>query len=258
MSAQGAPGAVTVELPCGFVHKEEVFTKAQIIPMTGRVRKLIARPQNRQNPASIIDTLLTQCVTAIGSITRVNKNVTDQLFLGDRDFLVMEIRKLSLGKDVQTQLQCESCGARLGMTVDLEREVPVTKLKDLDVDLVEGDAVFRLVDQILGLDLKFRLPRGYDQHNVAPLYRKNPIEANYALYRACLVEWNGEPANELPGNFFDDQPLPVIDFIDENFMEMMPGPDMRIPVDCYECNHEMMMSLASSDFLFKLPKKGRT
>jgi len=41
-------------------------------------------------------------------------------------------------------------------------------------------------------------------------------------------------------------------------MEMMPGPDMRVPVDCYECNHEMMMSMASSDFLFRLPKTGRT
>jgi hypothetical protein len=258
MSAQGAPEAVTVELPCGFVHEEEVFTKAQIIPMTGRIRKLIARPQNRQNPAKIIDTLLTQCVVAIGDITRVNKSVTDRLFLGDRDFLVMEIRKVSLGKDVQTQLQCDSCGARLGMTLNLERDVPVTKMKDLDIDLVDGEAVFTLVDEVLKLDLKFRLPRGSDQHSVAPLYRKNPIEANYALYRACLLEWNGQAAKELSMDFFDNQPLPVIDFIDENFMEMMPGPDMRIPVDCYECNHEMMMSMASSDFLFKLPKTAKT
>jgi len=258
MSAQGVPEAVAVELPCGFVHEDEVFTKAQIIPMTGRIRKLIARPQNRQNPASVIDTLLTQCVTSIGTITRVNKNVTDCLFLGDRDFLVMEIRKLSLGADVNTQLQCDNCGAKLGMTLNLERDVPVTKMKDKEIEVVEGDAVFSLVDEILKLDLKFRLPRGIDQHHIAPLYRKNPIEANYALYRACLLEWNGEDAKDLPMDFFDNQPLPVIDFIDENFMEMMPGPDMRVPVDCYECNHEMMMSMASSDFLFRLPKTGRT
>lgn len=258
MSAQGAPEAVAVELPCGFVHEDEIYTKASIIPMTGRIRKLIARPQNRQNPASIIDALLTNCVASIGSINRVNKNVTDRLFLGDRDFLVMEIRKLSLGAEVHTQLQCDNCGAKLGMTLNLDRDVPTTKLKDLDIDVVDGEAVFELRDDMLKLDAKFRLPRGVDQHHIAPLYRKNPVEANYALYRACLLEWNGQDASELPVGFFDDQPLPVIDFIDENFMEMMPGPDMRVPVDCYECNHEMLMSMASSDFLFRLPKTGRT
>ena len=258
MSAQGAPEAVAVELPCGFLHEEEVITKAMIIPMTGRIRKLIARPQNRQNPASIIDTLLMQCVVSIGSITKVNKSVTDCLFLGDRDFLVMEIRKISLGSEVQTQLQCDNCSARLAMTINLDRDVPVMKLKDLDIEIIDGDAVFVLQDDVLKLDLKFRLPRGLDQHFIAPLYRKNPIEANYALYRACLIEWNGKSSEELPTNFFDDQSLRVIDFIDEHFMEMMPGPDMRVPVNCYECDHEMMVSMASSDFLFRLPKTGRT
>ena len=258
MSAQGTPEVVTVELPCGLVHEEDVFTQAQIIPMTGRVRKSIARPQNRQNPAAVIDSLLTQCVVSIGKITRVNKSVTDRLFLGDRDFLVMAIRKLSLGADVHTQLQCDNCGAKLGMTLNLDRDVPVTKMKEKNIDIVEGDAVFTLSDPMLKVDAKFRLPRGTDQHQVAPLYRKNPIEANYALYRGCLLEWSGEPSEEIPLHFFDDLSLPVIDFIDENFMEMMPGPDMRVPVDCYECNHEMMMSLASSDFLFRLPKTGRT
>jgi hypothetical protein len=108
------------------------------------------------------------------------------------------------------------------------------------------------------VDAKFRLPTGSDQNTVAALSQKNPVEANYVLYRNCLLEWDGKSSDNLPANFFEDLSLPVIDFIDESFMENMPGPDLRVPAECYECGKEIVLSLASSDFLFRVPKKERT
>jgi len=250
--------SVRITLPCGLFHEDKLHKDAEIIPMTGKVRKLIARPEVRQNPAKVIDTLLSECLYSVGPITRIRRDVIDRLFLGDRDFLIMEIRKISLGKIVTAQLQC-SCGAKLAVAIDLEREVPiktVESVKDLKID--ENSITFVVENEELNINAVFRLPTGVDQHAIAPLYRKNPIAANYALYQLCLLEWNGKPKNELLPEFFDTLSLRVIDHIDEIFMENMPGPDMRVPVDCIECGNELMVSMESSDFLFRTQKTGRT
>ena len=258
MSANPIAGVTVVELPCGYLLDGKLHTSAEIVPMTGMVRKMIARPETRQNPAKVIDTLLLQCVKSIGPVSRVKKDVTDRLFLADREFLVLAIRKASLGNTVTTNLQCESCNAKMTITVDLTREVPVKKLKDVEHTIEDGLVVFSIQDDSKGIDVKFRLPIGEDQHALSSLYRKNPIEANYALYQRCIISWNGAPANELDPRLFDTLPLPTIDFIDAAFMEAMPGPDMRVPIDCIECGREMILSMESSDFLFPLPKRERT
>jgi len=249
--------AITVNLPVGYLSEGKLLTSAEIIPMTGRVRKMIARPEIRQNPARVIDTLLAECVKSIGTITRPRKSVIEGMFLGDRDFLIMEIRKISLGKDVHSSLQCDACGAKLSLTIDLNRDVPVKRLKDVEATVEGANVVFVLRDPVLKVTAKFCLPTGAHQNSIANLYRKNPIEANYALYQSCLLEWNGISSDELQPNLFDSLSLPVIDFIDEHFMDTLPGPDMRVPVNCAECSNEMMVTMESSDFLFRLPKKGR-
>ena len=249
---------VRVELPIGFLHEGKLLTSAEIAPMTGRVRKVIARPEIRQNPARVIDTLLMECVRSVGNLGRPKKSLIEAMFLGDRDFLIMEIRRISLGKDVHSTLQCDACNEKLTMTIDLTRDVPVKKLKEIEYAIEEGKIVFILKDPILKINAKFCLPTGAHQNSVANLYKKNPIEANYALYQSCLIEWNGTSISELPPNFFDGLPLPVIDFIDENFMATLPGPDMRVPVNCSSCNNEMTITMESSDFLFRIPKRERT
>lgn len=250
--------SVRVELPIGFLHEGKLLTSAEIVPMTGRVRKVIARPEVRQNPARVIDTLLMECVRSVGTLGRPKKSLIEAMFLGDRDFLIMEIRRISLGKDVHSTLTCDSCNEKMSMTVDLTRDVPVKKLKEIEYTIEGNKVVFTLKDPVLKIDAKFCLPTGAHQNSVANLYRKNPIEANYALYQSCLIEWNGTPSSELVPNFFDSQPLPVIDFIDENFMATLPGPDMRVPVNCVACNNEMTVTMESSDFLFRLPKREKT
>jgi hypothetical protein len=258
MSANPNAGVVTVELPCGYLSEGKLHKDAEIVPMTGLIRKMIARPEIRQSPAKVIDTLLIQCVKSIGPASRVRKDVTDRLFLGDRDFLVLEIRKASLGDRVTSILQCDSCNAKLEVGVDISTEVKIKKLTDVPHKIEDKFVTFEIQSDNPEVNAKFRLPTGEDQHAVSHLYRKNPVEANYALYQRCLVEWNGVPSNECDPRLFDSLPLRVIDYVDSQFMEFLPGPDMRVPVDCVECGKEMILAMESSDFLFPLPRRERT
>ena len=102
------------------------------------------------------------------------------------------------------------------------------------------------------------LASGVFNINGKEIFFRSRWEANYALYQRCLINWNGAPAEDLPSGFFETQSLRIVDYIDENFMENMPGPDMRVPMNCNECSAEIVLSMESSDFLFRTPKTERT
>jgi len=261
MESAVAP-ATEVRLPCGLMVDGELKRDALIVPMTGKARKMVSRPEMRRNPAKVIDALLGQCLTEVGGETRIRSALTQKLFVADRDFLLLKIREISLGSVVHSQVKCGVCGAQLDVSMDLTNDIKVRTYEDLVSDYEAkaegGDILFSIADQDLQLEATFRLPKGEDQVDIAPLLDKNPVAASYTLYERCLIEWNGTPASEMPPQFFDNLPLPVIDFVDEEFTKALPGPDMRVPVDCVQCGEEMTMTLASSDFLFRRPQRERT
>lgn len=248
----------TVTLPIGMLVNGTLVKDAVITPMTGNVRKIIASPKVRQDPSKVLSTLITQCVLSIGGTTRLKTDVVNSLFIGDRDFLVMEIRKASLGDKVNSKLKCGECGEYNQLTVDLSRDVTIKPLDEKNFTVLSDSITFEIKNKELDIDAVFRLPDGVDQQYITPLIRKNPVEANYALYRRCLISWNGDTSNVIDNDLFDRLPLPVLDYIDEHFMEALPGPDLQIPVECAYCQAEMLVSMESSDFLFRLPKKGNS
>jgi len=258
MSTASTVSPVSVKLPCGFFIDKKLVKDAQITPMTGAVRKMIASPKVRQNPASIVDTLLSSCVVSIGGQSRLRNADFMRMFLADRDFLMIEIRKISLGDTVTATLQCDSCKEKLDVKINLDRDVPVKSLEgeDFQIDAESEIVTFKIKRE--GIDARFRLPIGEDQHYVAPLFRKNPIDANYALYERCLLEWNGTPAGECEPRLFENLLLPTLNILDEEFARVLPGPDMRVPADCPYCQNEITVGMESSDFLFQLPKREKT
>jgi hypothetical protein len=251
-----------VELPCGWLEKGKFDTTAQIVPMTGLVRKLLARPDVRKNASRVIDTLLLNCVQSVGPVTRMNAGNVGQLFLADRDFLTLSIRRASLGQYVNSVVVCGQCEEKIDLKFDLN-EAKVLKLKDLKYRMVGAtDEVavpaFDLEDAELGVKATFRYPIGKDQEAVVNILKKNPVEANYKLYLRCLLEWNGEPAERISPTLFDEQSLPVLNFIDKEFMAAQPGPDIRQMATCPLCGADIRMEMETSDFLFPLPARERT
>ena len=85
MSDEPKVPGTRVELPCGLFRDGKAERDAEIVPMTGRVRTTIARPDVRRNGAKIVDAVLLACVREIGG-RRVDRQVLDDLLIGDRDF----------------------------------------------------------------------------------------------------------------------------------------------------------------------------
>lgn len=249
------PGKI-VQLPCGYIAKDgKIHRDAEIIPMTGLARKSIARDDVRSNPAKVTDVLLLQCLKRIGPVTSINNRVIGDMLVADRDFLLIEIRRVSMGDTVTANTECEKCSNKIEVKFKLD-EIPVTPLKDGQFEMKENLRVFRIQNESPHLNAVFRFPKGDDQHLIVPFINKNPVEGNYRIYSACLLEWDSKPG-PFNGTFFDRVNVDVLDVIDELFLGRQPGPDFTQKVACPVCTADIEMSFQGSDFLFPLPKRGK-
>lgn len=250
---------VSRELPIGYLQDGKFVTDCDIVPMTGLVKKTLARPEIRQNPVTVTDTLLMSCVRRVGTIggdnNQIKKSVFQKMFLGDRDFLTLEIRKLTKGNIVTAEMTCDSCKNKLDIKIDLA-EVKTKKLGAHRID--NGMVLLDIASEDPKFSAVLRLPTGEDQSAVSGIMVRNPIEANYKLYMRCLREWNGETVEKISPTLFDDLLDSVIDEFERQFMEVQPGPDLRQETGCPLCGASLIASMEVSDFLYRLPGKEKT
>lgn len=254
----------TVQLPCGLGPDKDgkIHRDAEIASMTGMVRKNIARPEVRQNGSKVIDAILLACLRRVGPISKIDRRLLDKMLNGDREFLLLEIRKASLTSKVHATITCGSCNQKVDITYSLDG-IPVTTLPDSDKETVNGERTFLVdwmsADERHSVKARFRYPNGADQMDVAQMMGRNPVEANYRMYYRCLIEWDGKPVDQILPNIFEVQPLPVLDAVDREFRNSMPGPQLDQEVTCPLCGADNDLDLRASDFLFPLARgKGQT
>jgi hypothetical protein len=268
-SAQSEPG-VSVTLPCGILKDKQIHRDAEIVPMTGLTRKSIAREEVRNNPIKTTDIILSHCLKRVGPVTAISPRFLSDMLIGDRDFLLLEIRRISMGDSIKSRVTCGECKNSIDITFKLDELetihlkegfeiVEKIQLAEGMLEMPDGIRVFRVDVPASaahkGVAAKFRYPNGGDQAIVIEHIRKNPIAANYKLYSACLVEWNGEvgPFRE---TFFDSEPVTLLDAFENKFNDALPGPILDQKVPCPVCQTPIEMSFQGSDFLFHLPRRG--
>lgn len=243
-----------VRLPCGYLRDGDLHRDAEIVPMTGLTRKAIARDDIRNNPIKVTDIILSHCLKRVGPHTSISSRLLGDLIVGDRDFLILEIRRVSMGDTVMANVECDACKAKVEVKFKLD-EIEIVKLGDQkDYPVVDGNLTLRVKGT--RFESVCRFPKGSDQDLIMAGVNKNPVAATYGLYVACLVEWNGK-RGPFEGSFFENLPLSDIDEFEEEFMSHQPGPIMKQEASCPQCGASIDFTFRGSDFLFRVPKRGR-
>jgi len=241
-----------VTLPCGFFRDGKVHTDARIAAMTGLTRKAIAKDDVRNNPIRVTDVILSHCLKSVGPYTAINKILPD-LVIGDRDHLILEIRRISMGDEVSAGVECGECKAKVDLKFNLD-ELEMVKLDPEDYSVVDGEMTYRLNGK--NFNALCRFPKGKDQGLVLQMANKNPVAASYGLYVACLLEW-GDKKGPFETSFFEGLSVRVIDEFEDAFMSFQPGPIMKMDAPCPACSANIDFTFRGSDFLFRAPKRGR-
>lgn len=206
------------------------LARAELRPLTGREEEWLATHPDA--PAAVAVTrLLCGCMTRLDDL-EVSDDLVRKLLVGDRDYLVLQLRRLTLGDDVRAVLACPACRARMDVSFRAS-EVPV----EPRLQVVASYTLQFPAPPPGGRTVRFRLPTGGDQEAVL---RLGPGATGDALLDLCLLDDGGAPLSP-------DERSAVI----EGMEGRAPQVELELSLTCPECRHEFVAPFDTTAFFLE-------
>lgn len=194
-----------VELPSGYLTQDGVLVQeATVRELTGADEEALAKAAS---PSRFINVLLERGVVKIGD-EAANSGLLRNLLVGDRDALVIGIRRATFGNDVElVAVPCANCSEIVDLTIELS-DIPVRKLDDPTVRIYE-------VPLRKGV-AKLRFPSGKIQEGLLEKEKLSLPERNSYLLAQCVVS------------------LPGVSIVDERAIKSLGMADRKLLLDYIE------------------------
>lgn len=235
------PSNSEVTLPGGFINREGALVKyAEVRELTGLDEEAISKAGSVSRALLV---MLQRGLVSIGTET-ANKEDIDRLLSGDRDAILIGIRKVTFGPIVEFSITCPSCRTGLDVDVDLNVDVPY---KELDNPVEDRNFVYDSAKHGL---IEVSLPTGSTQRKLMENTDKTVAELNTILLAGCIDTVNGQPslgASSVLKLGMADREKIINEIIKRN-----PGPRLgEVTTTCEACGLDIPMSLSLAD-LFRL------
>lgn len=235
-----APSSNEVSLPGGYKTQEGALIKyAEVRELNGADEEAIAKSGSL---ARTLNTILQRGLVSIGG-QDVDKSAFDDLLAGDRDAIMLAIRKVTFGSVVDYNLVCKKCGENSIVQIDLDKDVPVHELSNPIEDRL------RTVELRNGIGVVM-MPDGRTQTALMENASKTAAELNTLILEHCLIGINGKGSLGTPTVLklgIADRETLVEEVLTDN-----PGPRLQeVTKTCEACgeSNETPISLVA---LFRL------
>lgn len=236
-----APSEPVVTLPGGFIEANgEVIKTVEVRELNGADEEAIARAGTT---STALNVLLQRGLSKIGGRDATRDDL-DLLLSGDRDAILLGIRKVTFGNDINLEgVTCTNCRENQTVVVNLVDDVPVRTLEDpvndrmWEVETKKGSVVVAL-------------PTGITQKKLIDNVDKTTAEINTLLLSGCVMSINGRPsagATSVLSLGAADRSKIVKEIIDRN-----PGPRLgEVSKACQACGEDISLPLSLLD-LFRV------
>lgn len=235
-----APSDSEVKLPGGFISKTgEVIRTAEVKELNGLDEEAISKAGSA---AKAFNVLLQRGLVKLGS-EEVTKDHIDNLLSGDRDAILIGIRRVTFGDTLTLNVQCASCTSPQTLEIDLLEDVPTRTLEDpitertFKVMTKQGPAVVAL-------------PTGVVQKKLVDNTDKTVAEINTLLLAGCIMSVDDSPsagASTALSLGMSDRTKILDEIVKRN-----PGPRLgEVTKTCQACGETMDLPLSLTD-LFRL------
>ena len=239
-------------LLAGYIDKEgNHHTTFTIREMTGRDEEAVSKSDVKQNGAKLISILLERCVLSIGTLTRKSvggeewKEIIKGLLVGDQDYILIKLRELSMGGEIEVTHTCPYCKESLKTILDVSELdiIPFNGQRVVSFSLPKG---YRDKKGVLHKDGTLRLPTGQDREILNPIARKNVAQAStLMLTRLCRFE-DGLYVTE---DVMRDLTVRDREYLQKVLKENLFGINLEIDVTCTSCGEDFKGNLNTSNFI---------
>lgn len=227
----------------GIVIKGVLRKDAVVKELTGGDEEYLARAQISTNPGRFVEALLEKGVENVGGV-KPTADLLGSLLVGDRDLLVLEIRRTTYGRTIDLDMVCVQCGTQSQVRVDLDEDIP---LKQMTLD---PSAKFYDVDMRSGRKANVRLATGADQQAAIAKQVSSPdatqSEINSLMLSRVVMALDDYPlsnkgALDAVRNMTAGDRRDIITFITEN----QPGPEYeKVSHACEVCQKVQVLGLS--------------
>jgi hypothetical protein len=236
----------TVTLPGGFWRDGVHYRDAALRPLTGADEAFLLEDAAGLSTARRVSAVLVRCLLRLGPLSPVNPEAVAGLTVGDREALLLHLRRLTLGETMPCVLDCPWCGGKMDLDLSVgQLLLPTYPHHRAVFETTVGDGERRY-------PVRFRLPTGADQAAVEALVIHDPWAAADALLQRCVLEVVAEnhPLVGLPAAV--TQHLPAV-------MERLdPQADLNLNLGCPECGRDFSTAFDTAAYLFReLAGRGR-
>lgn len=115
-------GEYTFTLPKGYTdEKGQLHKEVTLREITGADQEAMLSPQLKSNPARMLSALLARVITRLGSLApgEIGTNVTGRMLKSDRDFLILKLKEIDGGPEMDIDVECPDCAHKFKATLDI-------------------------------------------------------------------------------------------------------------------------------------------
>lgn len=210
-----------------------LISTAEIRELNGTDEELISKIND---PGKALLTILERATVKIGD-EPADKETLDALYAGDRELLLLAIRKATFGSDIKLGPgECPSCNLEQIFEIDLSKDVPLKKL--------EGEPVFSVKCKVGNVVVS--LPTGSTQKAIVTATNKTSAELDSILLKNCIESINDNSVITLD----EVRKLSLKDRRDilQEITTRNPGPQLSaIKIPCQSCGTEVPLPLTLAE-----------
>ena len=230
----------------GVTHKE--FTMRE---MTGRDEEAIHKGDVKNNSSKVASLLLSRCITSIGTLTPKSvgakkwDDIIKSLYVGDQDYMLLQLRKISVGEELEVNHVCPNCKAKLKTTVPIdELEIkPFKGVKSIEFTLPRG---YKDKHGEVHKTGTMRLPNGLDREILTPLAKSNLARAETVMLTRLCKFSDDMPIDE---SVMGDLSIRDREYLQKLLQEHNFGVSLETEVTCDSCGETFTGAFNATNFL---------
>lgn len=216
--------------------------EARLRALTGQDQAFLMEEAPSLLPAQWTTEVLARCLTRLGPCEPVTRDGVRSLTVGDREALLLHLRRLTAGDRLQCVLTCPfpDCGEKLDLDLkvaDLLVPPYCGAREKYEVWVRDPDAAYRVC---------FRLPTGFDQEAAAVLARTDSSAAVGLLLRRCV-----ESIVSADGAAVEGFPEALLDPLSATMADLDPQAEITLRITCPACGGAFAAVFDTANYLFQ-------
>lgn len=231
-----APPESSVTLLAGAIVNGSIELNAEVRELNGADEEAIARAGSL---GKSLTTILHRGVVNIGGAT-ATEDILNGMLSGDRDLLMLAIRKITFGDKVSGGVFCDSCGKYTDVEVDLNADIPIKPFNgkwSWDVETKLGTVTVAFYN-------------GLTQRRIMDNLDKTGPEINTLLLAGCIQAVDGYPV--IAADFAKKIGIMDREKILFEVLNEAPGPRLsEVTKACEACGTDIPVPLSLAS-LFRL------